>query len=57
MAQSLSGAIEEAQITVAELMKLQPELTAALYRERHPSSAFRTGAIWADALKQAGVPD
>ena len=57
IAQCLAGQTDEARLTAAELMQLQPGLTVGEYRKRHPTKDFATGAIWADALKQAGVPD
>jgi len=56
IAQWQLGRQHEARETVAELMKLEPGLTVAKYRERHPSGGFETGRIWSSALQGAGVP-
>jgi adenylate cyclase len=50
------GEREDARRTVAELLKLEPSLTIARYRERHPSRGYETGRIWSSALQGAGVP-
>jgi adenylate cyclase len=47
---------KEARSTVGELLKLDPTLTIRSYLERNPSSGFSTGAIWSNALREAGVP-
>jgi adenylate cyclase len=51
------GRFDDARKTVAELMRIEPSLTVSRYLERSPSSAFPTGSIWSNALRQAGVPD
>jgi len=56
IAQSLSGQMEAARATVAELLKIEPTLTVAKYRNRHPAGEHRTGKLWAEALGKAGVP-
>jgi len=56
IAQWQMGLEQEARETVAELMKLEPGLTVAKYRERHPSGGFETGRVWSNALQGAGVP-
>jgi class 3 adenylate cyclase/tetratricopeptide (TPR) repeat protein len=50
------GRHEDARTTVAELMRLEPGLTITNYLERSPSSAYETGKIWSNALRNAGVP-
>lgn len=56
IAQSLSGQMEAARATVAELLKIEPTLTVAKYRDRHPAGEHHTGKVWAEALGKAGVP-
>jgi class 3 adenylate cyclase/TolB-like protein len=56
IAQSLSGQMEAARATVAELLKIEPTLTVAKYRNRHPAGEHHTGKLWAEALGKAGVP-
>lgn len=50
------GLHDDARKTVTELLKLEPSLTIARYRERHPSGGYETGRIWSNALEGAGVP-
>ncbi|HEX6138727.1 MAG TPA: adenylate/guanylate cyclase domain-containing protein [Casimicrobiaceae bacterium] len=50
------GRHEDARRSVAELMRLEPSLTVSKWLERSPSSAFATGRMWSDALRQAGMP-
>lgn len=50
------GLHDDARKTVTELLKLEPSLTVARYRERHPSGGYETGRIWSSALEGAGVP-
>lgn len=57
IAQCLAGKVEDARRTVTRLMLLQPHLTVTEWRQRHPSSAFQRGELWAGALRQAGVPE
>jgi adenylate cyclase len=56
IAQVLSGQVEDARKTAGILMRLQPDLTATSYRDRHPSGNSGIGILWAEALRQAGVP-
>jgi TolB-like protein/Tfp pilus assembly protein PilF len=50
------GQMEEARASAAELLRLQPGLTVSNYLSRHPSGQYGTGQMWADAMRQAGVP-
>ncbi|MGE0332530.1 MAG: adenylate/guanylate cyclase domain-containing protein [Ramlibacter sp.] len=50
------GQIEDARASAAELLRLQPGLTVSNYLTRHPSGQYGTGQMWADAMRQAGVP-
>jgi adenylate cyclase len=56
IAQWQSGRHDDARKTVAELMKLEPNLTVSSYRKLHPAADYETGKIWASALESAGVP-
>jgi tetratricopeptide (TPR) repeat protein len=56
IAQWQLGRVEEARRTVGELMRLEPSLTIAGWRERSPSSAYETGRLWAEVMQKAGVP-
>ncbi|MCX7892850.1 MAG: adenylate/guanylate cyclase domain-containing protein [Burkholderiales bacterium] len=57
IAQVRAGRLDDARATVAELMRLEPSLTVTRYRERNPSAGYETGKLWAEALRQAGVPE
>lgn len=50
------GQIEDARASASELLRLQPGLTVSSYLSRHPSGQYGTGQMWADAMRQAGVP-
>jgi class 3 adenylate cyclase/TolB-like protein len=56
IAQWQLGRRDEARATVAELMKIEPTLTASKWLEMSPSSDYPIGRLCADALRQAGVP-
>lgn len=53
---ALAGRTEEARAAAAELLKLEPNLTVAHFRERYPGSASPQAARFAEALAAAGVP-
>ena len=50
------GRMDEARQTARELLRLEPKLTIAGYRERSPSTGFVTGKVWSESLAAAGVP-
>jgi tetratricopeptide (TPR) repeat protein len=52
----LSDRFEESREMVAELMKLEPNLTVSGYLARHPAACSSTGKVWGEALRRAGVP-
>ncbi|CAE6694259.1 hypothetical protein NID81_17735 [Paraburkholderia aspalathi] len=56
IAQSLLGNVEAARLTVGEVLAIDPTLTVQRYLERSPSGAYKTGKIWSEALRQAGLP-
>lgn len=56
IAQSLSGDVAGAKISVAQLLKLDPQFTVAEFLKRSPSSQFSVGTRYADALLRAGLP-
>ncbi|WP_165759722.1 winged helix-turn-helix domain-containing tetratricopeptide repeat protein [Falsiruegeria litorea] len=57
VAQQKSGKHQAARGTVAELMRLQPGLRVNSWLKSSPSADFRTGRLFAQALREAGVPD
>lgn len=57
IAQSLSGDLESAKVSVAQLIKLDPQFTVEEFLKRSPSSQFSIGKKFADALLRAGLPN
>ena len=51
------GRMIEARATAQELLQLEPSLTIKNYLAKHPAASFRVGRAWADALRDAGVPE
>ncbi|MFQ1702264.1 winged helix-turn-helix domain-containing tetratricopeptide repeat protein [Loktanella agnita] len=56
VAQQLSGKVEAARETVAELMQLQPDLRVSNWLKSSPSADYNTGRVFAQAMRDAGVP-
>lgn len=56
VAQWLSGQQSEARATVAELMRIQPQLTVSGWLRSAPSADYPIGKKFAEALRGAGVP-
>ncbi|MEO5669739.1 MAG: tetratricopeptide repeat protein [Ramlibacter sp.] len=56
IAQSLSGDVDGARESIAQLLALDPQFTVAEFLKRSPSSQFSVGKRYADALLQAGLP-
>jgi TolB-like protein len=56
LAQSLSGDVDEARQTVAELLRIEPALTVSRFMERYPGRDAAHAPRYAQALKDAGVP-
>ncbi len=55
IAQVLSDRISDARKTAAEHARLEPNFTISSYKAKNPSGKFSTGAVWADAMLQAGA--
>jgi TolB-like protein/DNA-binding SARP family transcriptional activator/Tfp pilus assembly protein PilF len=55
IASQLAGKTEQARRTVHHLLQLEPGLTVAKFRQRHPSAAAQT-ELYCDALAKAGLP-
>ncbi|MBV8335789.1 MAG: hypothetical protein JO358_10200, partial [Alphaproteobacteria bacterium] len=55
VASQLAGKAEQARRTVHHLLQLEPGLTVAKFRQRHPSAALQT-ELYCDALANAGLP-
>ncbi|MCX7227617.1 MAG: hypothetical protein NTW15_01135 [Burkholderiales bacterium] len=47
---------DDARTTIAELRRLEPELTVSKWRVRSPSAGFSIGDDWARTLTEAGLP-
>jgi adenylate cyclase len=56
IAQSLADRMDEARLTVQELLKLEPDYTVTQFVRRSPSTAYPIGQVYADALGRAGLP-
>lgn len=56
IAQSLLGNLGAARTAVDEVLAIEPTLTVRRYLERSPSGAYKTGKVWSEALRQAGLP-
>jgi adenylate cyclase len=50
------GRHDQARATVAELMRIEPNLTVTRWLDRSPSSGYPIGTLCADTLREAGVP-
>ena len=53
---SLSGRGQEAREAAAELLKVEPSLTASGFLKRYPGSESAHAKVFAEALSAAGVP-
>lgn len=56
VAQVNLGQLDQAEKTVAELLRLEPALTVRSYLARSPSSQYEIGKTWSAALQKAGLP-
>jgi adenylate cyclase len=56
IAQSLSGQMEAARDTVAQLLALEPDFTVQRFLERSPGADYDVGRRFAEALRAAGLP-
>ena len=56
LAQSLSDRLEDARVTVRELMRIEPGLTVAGFMRRYPGRDSKHASDYARALAAAGVP-
>jgi adenylate cyclase len=56
IAQAMSGRVDDARKTVAELLTFEPGLTVEAFLERSPGGRFEHGRQFAEALRAAGLP-
>ena len=56
VASSELGRMDEASWCIAELLRLDPNLTVSAYRRRSASTGYNTGEAWSRALARAGLP-
>jgi class 3 adenylate cyclase/TolB-like protein/Tfp pilus assembly protein PilF len=56
IAQWQVGRHEDARVSIAELRRLEPELTVSMWRVRSPSAGFPICDDWASVLSAAGLP-
>lgn len=51
------GHRDPAKRTLAELRRLEPELTVGAWRARSPSAAYPIGRDWAETMAEIGLPE
>lgn len=56
IAQMLAGHVDAAAQTVSQLRLLEPQLTAQMFLDRYPGRAAPQAAVYAQALRAAGLP-
>jgi hypothetical protein len=54
---SMQGRMADARDAAGELRLVEPGLTVARFRDRFPGSAGPMADPWAEALREAGIPD
>lgn len=57
ISQALSGDVEAARKTIAQLLRYEPDFTVSQFIRRSPSSKYAAGPQYAQALRLAGVPE
>jgi adenylate cyclase len=57
IAESLSGDLDAARLTISQLLRLEPDFTVSKFLQRSPSSQYPIGEIFANALRRAGLPE
>ncbi len=57
IALQMSGRPQEARDAVQSLLDATPTFSLSRYRQENPGAIGRAGERWADALRQAGVPE
>lgn len=56
IAEVFLGHQDDAAKAAAQLLQLEPGFTVNGFLKRSPSSFYQTGAVWAEALRAAGIP-
>ncbi len=54
---SMMGRQKEANASMQELLKLDPQITVQSYLKNHPATRFQSGQRWANALRKSGMPE
>ena len=57
IAQVLAGRIDEARVTIQNMLVVEPNLTVSRFLERYPGAAAPHAGKYADALRTAGLPE
>ncbi len=57
IAEVFLGRQAEAEQAAQRLLALEPAFTVNGFLQRSPSSLYQTGAMWAEALRSAGIPE
>ena len=57
IAQSLAGHLDDARATVDQLLIYEPNYSVRLFLERSPGAKFGQGERFAQALREAGLPE
>ena len=53
----LAGRIDEARVTIQNMLVVEPNLTVSRFLERYPGAAAPHAGKYADALRTAGLPE
>ncbi len=56
IAQVLAGQVDDARLTVQRMLKVDPHFTVGLFRQRYPGIHTPRGALYVQALEEAGTP-
>ncbi len=57
IAQHLSGRLKDAELTITQLLSLEPGYSVETFMQRSPSTRYPAGLIYAEALRSAGLPE
>jgi hypothetical protein len=57
IAQAMSGQVEQARVSIGDLLTLTPGYTLSQFREMSGFSVGPLGGVFTQALQMAGLPD